>query len=154
MWLRRNLLRLLAPVCAGWAILTLFPGVLFDWIPEARRESTEAVVIAAVVAACALATWLACRRWPGFLSLPPAVPAGFLLVRTVVCASILLVALATLFAGIEYVNLRLTGDPDNPQYGVSVVFAAVWYPAALTPILTLLAVWAAAKKSARKGTIS
>jgi len=148
MWLRQNVFRLLMPVCASWAILTLFTGELFEWIPEARRESIEAVVIAAIGSVCALATWLVCRRWPGFLVLPPAVPVGFLVVRTVAYASILLVAIAALFAAIEYVNLRLTGDRDNPQYGVSVVFAAIWYPAALAPILTLLAVWWAAKKRA------
>jgi hypothetical protein len=146
MWLRRNLLRLLAPVCATWAILTLFTGELFGWIPEARRERAEAAVIAGVGLACVLATWLVCRRRPGYLSLPPTVPVRFLLSRTAVYASILLVVLAAFFGAIEYVNLRLTGDPDNPQYGVSVVFAAVWYPAALTPILTLLAVWRASKK--------
>jgi ABC-type Na+ efflux pump permease subunit len=148
MWLRRNLLRLLAPVCASWAVLTLFAGALFDWIPGARRESTEAGVIAGVGLVCALSTWGACRRWPDFLSLPPAVPVGFLVVRTIVYVAILLVVIAALFGAIEYVNLRLTGDPDNPQYGVSVVFAAVWYPAALTPILTLVAVWRAAKRRA------
>jgi hypothetical protein len=146
--MRCNALRLLFPVCAAWAIALMFGSELFEWIPDARRVPLETLVLGAVVGVCALATTLIARFQPDFLVLPAAVPTGFLLTRALGSALVLTIMLAVLFGAMEFANLRLTGDPTNPQYGVSVAFAIIWYPAALVPALTVLAVWWVARRRA------
>jgi len=144
-WLRRNGLRLVFAASATWAVVGLFMEALFFSIPDdANRTSIECFVVAFVALVCAGATWVLARLRPQFLVPPSGLGARFWLPRSVLLPLLVGVLLAIAGGLAAYVKLRLTGDPADSQYGVSVAWVVVWYPAFLTPLVSVIVLWRAA----------
>ncbi len=144
-WLRRNVLRIAFAASASWAVVGLFMETLFSWIPDnASRNAIEYAVVVLVALACGGITWMIARRRPRFLLPPAGLSAGFWLTRCIVLPLVAGVVIAIVCGLAAYLQLRLTGDPTHSQYGVSVAWAVVWYPASLTPVVSVTALWLAA----------
>jgi hypothetical protein len=141
-WLRRNVLRVAFAAGASWAVVGLFMEELFAWIPDsAGRSAIEFAVVALIALVCGGFTWLIARWQPTFLRVPAGVSRGFWVTRSIVIPLLVWVVLAVAFGLMAWVELRITGDPSDSQYGVSVAWAVVWYPVCLTPVVSVIALW-------------
>lgn len=148
---RTYLLRIVFALGAGWAVLLAFSDILFADLPDDRfRPLIEALIILAVAAAGGVLTFLISKAWASFLRVPETVGVSELLGRWLGSVVASCVLIGALFAALEYVDLRLHGDPDNPQYGLSVVVAALWYPAMLAPVVSILTAWLWVRRCSRR----
>ncbi|HXV14114.1 MAG TPA: hypothetical protein VEC56_07900 [Candidatus Krumholzibacteria bacterium] len=144
-WLRRNALRLAFAAGASWAVVGLFMEDLFAWVPDnAGRSAIEFAVVMMVALASVGITWMITRWRAGFLVPPAGLSAGFWITRALLIPILVWVLLAVVCGLMALVELRITGDPSDSQYGVSVAWAVVWYPVFLTPIVATVALWRAA----------
>ncbi len=141
-WLRRNALRVAFAAGASWAVVGLFMEELFAWVPDnAGRSAIEFAVVILVALASGGITWMITRWRAGFLVPPAGLSAGFWITRSLFIPIVVWILLAIAFGVMAFVELRLTGDPTHSQYGVSVAWAVVWYPACLTPVVSVIALW-------------
>jgi hypothetical protein len=148
-WLRHNVLRVLFACSLAWALLGLFMEQIFGWAPDTRRDVIETMLVLAVVTACGLITWAIVRYRPGFMRVPSGVSSAFWLTRSLLVPLWVGFLTAVVCGLLAYAKLRFTGDATNPQYGVSVAWAIVWYPVALAPVLSVIAIRRAAVRRAR-----
>ena len=139
-WLRRNAVRVLFTASLAWAVLGLFIEPIFGWVPDAQHAVIDPLLVAAVMLACALAVWAISRRRPGFLRAPAGVSLASWVKRALVVIPFVYVLLAIVFGLLAFAELRIKSNPSDPQYGVSVAWAVVWYPAILTPVVSVLAI--------------
>jgi hypothetical protein len=148
-WLRRNGLRILFTASLAWAVLGLFMETIFGWVPDERRAVIEPLLIAATTLACVIAVWAISRCRPGFLLAPPGVSLATWVTRGLVVIPLVYVLLAIACGLLAFAGLRIKGDPSDPQYGVSLAWAIVWYPAILTPVVSLVTMSRTLSRAAR-----
>jgi len=140
-------LRALFALSLGWAFLFPVAAIVEGSYPvDGNPFVRDGTSLLAASSFAFLTSALAHRFFPSFLHLSHSVPAAFMVTRTLLFFPLVFLVLAVFFSVIEYVNLKATGDPTNPQHGLSVLFVALWYPALLTPAATTYAVWLAAKR--------
>lgn len=140
--IRRHLLRIALAVGVIWAVVLGFSRPLFSHVPEGpNRPLWQWLILSAVVIGVSLLMVSLYRLRPRFMRMPRAESGRGLLPAWSIAIPGAFLALAVVFGLVEYVHLRLSGDPGNPQYGLSVVIAAIWYPIVLTPAVATLAVW-------------
>lgn len=151
LWVRSNALRILFALTLAWALLGLFMEEIFGWVPDAGRGAIETALIAVVLLVCAGITAWIVRRRPTFLLAPAGISRQFWLTRSLVLPLFVGVLLAIVFGAVSYAEIRLRSNASDPQYGVSVAWAIVWYPAILTPVLSVVAIGRAAARRFRAG---
>jgi hypothetical protein len=140
---REIALRLLFALGVAWGVWWLGLGAAVWEVgkSEAQRRLLDALILPFTVVIGLASTWLAVRRWPAFLVIPPAVSAPRVFGSIVLHFPIVFVLLAVLFGGAEWIHLRRTGDPTHSQYGLSVLWVVVTYPASLAPVVVALTSW-------------
>jgi len=130
----RPALLVLFTISLAWTLL----GVLFIVGPEA--ETSVSIVLATVAVTAILLTMLLARRYAGFLRLPASV--GFLAFAGRLIASLIAVAVVVaVIAGLYAYFFEYTPDATNPQSGLEIIWAVMFYPTILTPLLALILAW-------------
>jgi len=141
------ILRVLFALSLGWAFLFPVAAVVEGQAPaDANPFIGDSLSLLLAAAGAVVVSILAFRFFPGFLRLSHSISAAFLIARMLLYLPLMFLFLAAILALIEFVHLKATGDPANPQYGMSVLMVALWYPALLTPAATTCAVWLAARR--------
>lgn len=142
-----------------WAALLLFGerlSVLWSLnpAPEGHRwhDAWETLAPLVLVAGGGLLGVLLLRPWPRFLRVPEAVTPAYLATRAVLYAPLVFGTLAVLFFCAWSLFVVPGEDPEHSQSGLSALFAAVFFPVALTPSLTVVSVWLSALPKERGGT--
>ncbi len=136
-------MRLLFGASLVWAVLGVFMEPIFEWVPEKGRAVIEAALVATVTIACGAVVWAMVKRRPAFMRVPAGIPVAFWVTRSIVIVPLAFVLIAVVAGVLAFVGVRLTGNPTDTQYGVPVAWAIVWYPAALTPVVSVIALWTA-----------
>ena len=161
-WLRERLLRLLFQLTLVWFFLEMFSGEIdklfgLVLIPEGHRLHNIIEVIIAIIVPVILiiifgviSTFLY-HRWHGFMIVPQSISLSFLIIRLLIYAPLLFVLLTVIFfTGWWLLVVIPFEDPKHTQYGLSAVFAAIFYPSILTPVITVILVWLSALRRQRK----
>lgn len=129
----------------AWAtwyyILWAFTLLANEWLDMPYSPVLDWLSIPAALMAGLALTGILARFWPTFLRVPESVSRLRLMGRLLVYTPLVLMVLVVLFAVIAGLDEWLTGDPRDTWYGTAVFFAAMWYPALLTPAVTCVFVW-------------
>ncbi len=136
-------LRPLFAAAFAWALgfnLVAVSSLFTDRWGERFRSLLDGCAVLISIGLGIALTWVMVRRWPGFLR-TNGTAWGSLAMRLVASLLVSAVAIAILSAVFEAIELRLFGDPTNPQYGVSIFMEAIWYPFMLSPLLAVLVTW-------------
>jgi hypothetical protein len=138
----------------GWAILNLFGEPIYALFPAGRvGAAQDPLAFATCLVAGGIVAGILYAVRPGFLRVPPETPRRYLLGALLIALPVVAVVLAIVAGLLEWIHLLFTGDPEHSQYGLSVLFAILWYPLAGAPAAALVIAWAAARRrEARRGT--
>lgn len=144
-WIRGRELRIGFALGLAWAtwyyILWVFTRLANDLLNTPFSPVLDWLSIPAALLVGLSLTGALVRLWPTFLGVPESVSRWWLMGRLLVYAPLVLMVLVVLFAVIAGLDEWLLGDPEDTWYGVSIFFAAMWYPALLTPAVTCVFVW-------------
>lgn len=145
---RGSLFRVGFALGAGWGLLLAFPEVL----PDGGHSPVAGWLIVAAFAGAGIALTVGlCAIRPGLLRVPEEAGLWATLGRWLM-SGVVSVALIGVVSGVgESVIVRLTGDPRNPQNGLSVVMAMIWYPVMLGPVVATLGAWGWSVHRCRRG---
>jgi hypothetical protein len=90
------------------------------------------------------------RRRPSWLLIPPSTQVSQIVVRLLIfsCATAFILTVAVALLWILFITPGESSE--NPQAGLSVVVAAIFYPLILTPLLTVLVTWLSLKANFRE----
>jgi hypothetical protein len=156
---RERSLQVLMPVALAWGLAVALAealDLLWTRMRIAEGSPLHGVVEEAgtpifVLALCAIAAVLVYGRWPGFLRVPPSIPAGALLVRLVAFTVLSTVGIAIVVGVAWYFLVLSREDPSHSQYGLSLLFAVMFYPVMIAPATAVLATWLWARRAAGQG---
>jgi hypothetical protein len=145
---REHGLRAVFALGVGWALwVTLLVQLSYRWSDDGTAPYYALLDFLTIPAGIVLglgAAWLLSAIWPRFLVVPENVALSFVLIRLLVYAPLAFVALGLGFGLAEWVHVVRVEDRSNPQYGLSILWAVLWYPAILTPAVAAVATWRAA----------
>jgi len=144
-WMRGRELHLAFALGLAWAVW-YYVLWAFTWLANEALDTPNSPVLDGLSIPAALlvglaATFILVRCWPTFLRVPASVSGPRLVGRLLVYAPPVLMVLVVLFAVIAGLDEWLRGDPKDTWHGTSIFFAAMWYPALLTPAVTCVFVW-------------
>lgn len=139
---RRWLLPVALALGAVWAILLGFARPLFlDASGADRGPLAQWTALGAVVGGGGGLVVAACFRWPGFLRLPAGARLGRVAGRILAAGIGLALGIGALAGLVALATLPPAPTSPDPQRGVSVFAAAVWYAVLLAPPAVAPTTW-------------
>ena len=124
------------------ALFTLIPGEENGWLHNITEYTLEIFLFMIFFAGVAYLFY----RFRTFLVVPESVSLGWLIIRVVVYAVIIAVALGMSIGFGWWTFIESGKDPNNVQYGMESYTMAFFWSAFLTPVCTVLIVWLSARR--------